>query len=172
MILLTPYAKDLLSELNAVLDEEIALLSLRRSQMKLLSGAILDRDDAAVERILDEIERTGELQAQTDAKLGNLRNSLAGEFGCQPEQMRLSRLLEAMSGQDRQALQQRRQMVAQLAGELQRQHLETAVVVFECARINRLLLECLCPSGGSVSTYGADGVGAWCSEGGLVDTEL
>jgi flagellar biosynthesis/type III secretory pathway chaperone len=172
MIALTPAIRDMLKELNAVLDEEIALLSLRRSQMKLLSGAILDRDDDAVERLLGEIERMGQLQAQADARLGKLRSGLAELFGCQVDQMRLSRLIESLAGADRQAIEQRRRQIAQLAGELQRQHLETAVVVFECARINRLLLECLYPAGSSVNTYGAGGAGAWRGEAGLVDTEL
>jgi hypothetical protein len=171
MISLTPDVRDQLGELNVVLDGEIALLSLRRAQMKLLSEAVLDRDDTAVERILGEIDRTGQLQAQADEKLALLRGSLAEAFGCPSQQMRLSLLLGVLDGPDCQAVEQRRQRIAQLAGELQRQYLETAVVVFECARINRLLLECLYPPGGSVHTYGADGAGAWHTDAGLVDTE-
>ena len=55
-------AQDLVEPLHEALDEEIAALNLRRSQLALLREAILARDDEAVGRLLGQLEQAQVLQ--------------------------------------------------------------------------------------------------------------
>jgi len=160
-----------IASLEALMDEEIALLDLRRSQLSCLCGAIVDRDEDAVEGLLEQIERAQQLQAATDGKLQALRKVAARRL-CRPEgQVKLSGLIAALDEPLRPPLAERRQRIIDLAGRLQQEHMRTVILLTECARLNRMLLEGLFPQGEGVTTYDADGAEAWRGEAGLVDTE-
>jgi flagellar biosynthesis/type III secretory pathway chaperone len=159
-------------ELEALLDEEISLLDLRRSQLAELSKVILARDDNRMEHLLEEIERTQHIQAATDSRLNALRSALAGAWNCAPGEVRLSRVIAESPGQTRIALEHRRQQIVAMTQALRKQHLETAVLLSECAKVNRRLLEGLLPRSQEVTTYGAEGSRAWRPDTGLTDQEL
>jgi flagellar biosynthesis/type III secretory pathway chaperone len=171
MIRPPPDAPDPIGSLRQLLDEEIALLDVRRSQLASLCAAIIDRDDDAVERLLDQIERAHELQAATDRRLEALRQVLCERLGCARDEVRLSALIAALPEADRQPLAERRQRIIELAERLQLEHMRTVILLGECARINRLLLESLFPAAEGVATYNARGADHWRPEAGLVDTE-
>jgi flagellar biosynthesis/type III secretory pathway chaperone len=158
--------------LRRLLDEEIALLDLRRSQLSSLCGAIVDRDEDAVGRLLEQIERAQQLQAATDGQLQALRAVLADRLARPPEQLRLSTLIELVPVEHRDELTRRRERVIELAEQLQMAHVRAVVLVTECARVNRLLLAALLGGGDSVTTYNAVGADPWRTGPGLVDAEL
>ena len=168
----TPNASALVAELLAVLDEQIALLELRRSQLESLSETILDRDDARMEVLLGEIEQTMRVQQAADLKLHAVRNALASAFACPPEEIRLGRLIARLEGDPRLALDYRRQRILRLTEQLRQQHLETCLFLMESSRINRMLLESLFPNSEPVITYGAGGQDQWRPPTPLVDAEL
>ncbi|HUT02244.1 MAG TPA: flagellar export chaperone FlgN [Phycisphaerae bacterium] len=171
--MISPSAKptDPTDELARLLEAESALLDLRRSQLASLCGAIIDRDDEAVERLLDQVERAQELQSATDRELDVLRRQWAERLGCPPEEVKLSRLIAALPEPLRGALAEQRQQIIERAEGLQREHMRTVMVLTECARINRLLLESLFPESQGVTTYSAAGSDPWRPEAGLVDAE-
>lgn len=162
---------DLIDQLRCLLDEETALLDLRRSQLVSLCESILERDDDAVERTLEQVERAQQLQAETDAKLNALRLRLADALHLDREEVRLSALIGLLDEPLRAPLAERRQRLIDLAEQLQLQHLRTVMLVTECARINRMLLEGLFPDSEGVATYGMRGAEPWQPDTGLVDAE-
>jgi len=161
----------LVDELIRLLDDEIHLLEHRCVQLAALSQATLQRDDERLEGLLDEIEQAQHTQAQTDLRLQALRSALAEFFDWPVAQMRLSRLIEELSGDRRPKLAYRREQILLLSERLKRQHLETTLVVAECARINRLLLESLFPELRNDTTYGGHGESSWDPDVRLVDVE-
>ncbi|MCD6364946.1 MAG: hypothetical protein J7M14_03640 [Planctomycetes bacterium] len=158
-------------ELTALLDEEIELLDLRCSQLSQLCSATLHRDEDVLEKLLGEIERTQQRQEVTDLRLQAMRASLAGCFGVEPREMRLARLIELLAGEQAAAVDCRRRQMILLIDKLRRKHMETALIISECARLNHMLLESLMPGAPAVTIYGARGESAWCSDIGLVDVE-
>jgi flagellar biosynthesis/type III secretory pathway chaperone len=162
----------LVEELAGLLDDQIALLDLRRSQLEGLAQAVLQRDEAGMERLLGEIERTLRLQADADQRLRTLRAALGSALAAPEGGLRLSALVGRLHGPQRLAIAARRQGLLRAATRLRRQHLQTSVLLMECARANRLLLECLLRDGQAVTTYGADGSARRQSEAGLMDAEL
>lgn len=171
MIPPSPVAAEQVDSLGPLLDEEIALLDVRRSQLASLCAAIVDRDDDAVERLLEQIERAQELQAATDRRLDALRQYLGEQLACPQDDRRLSALIERLPEDQRAPLAERRERIIDLAERLQLEHMRTVILLGECARINRLLLESLFPDAEGLQMYSATGADAWQPETGLVDTE-
>lgn len=171
MIPPTPAADDLLETLRGLLDEEIALLDLRRSQLSSLCGAIVDRDEDAVERLLEQIEQAQQLQTTTDGKLRDVRGRLADVLGWESGEVRLSALILHLPAERQPDLIERRERIIRRAEALQLEHLRTVVLLSECARINRLLLASLCPETEGVTTYSAAGADDWRGDAGVLDTE-
>ena len=171
MILPLGLTSEQMERLTSLLGQEEALLSLRRSQLDSLCAAIVDRDDDAVERLLEQVEQAQQLHANTDEKLNALRRELAEQLACPIERVRVSALIDELDSPEREALARQRDRIVELAEALQLQHLRTVMLLSECARINRLLLESLFPKSEGVLTYTASGQDPWQPDAGLFDAE-
>jgi len=161
----------LIEELLGCLDDQARLLELKVDQLDKLYAAMIDRDETAIENVLEEMERTQQRQELADAVLARLREALAEQFQVPQDRLRLSQLINMIPPRQAQVVRQRRARIVDLAEQLRRRHLLTVTLLNECSQINRMLLEALVPSGGSVVTYGADGAGTWSAGIGTVDTE-
>jgi hypothetical protein len=162
---------DLVEPLREALGEEIAALNLRRSQLKLLREAILERDDEAVERLLGQLEQAQSIQSLLEVRLRALREALADELDLPLGRTTLSALIQRLPLAAARELDLCRREVIHLVRGLQRQHLELAILLRECARINRLMVEQLLGPGRRVTTYAAGGRREWQDGAGLMDTE-
>ncbi len=161
----------LIDELLGALDDQINVLELKCSQLAGLSRALVRRDNEATEAILEEMERAEEVQASADLRLVAVRGTFAEALGCEVEKLKLSRLVAELPPRWARATDHRRRRIVDLTGKLRREHLRTAMLLSECARINRMLLESLLPVGEAVVTYGVEGMNLWRAETGLMDTE-
>ncbi|MBL7133818.1 MAG: hypothetical protein ISS78_06950 [Phycisphaerae bacterium] len=168
---MSPAALALIDELLKTLDQEIDLLDLRCVQLAALSRASIERDDETMESLLRDIETTQQRQDSTDRELNSIRRMLADLLALPRAEMRLAMLVEVLDGPQRTAVAGRRQAIVTLMEQLKRQHMDTALVVAESARINRMLLESLCPQSRQVTTYGVRGERSWRPESPLVDVE-
>ena len=171
MIAPYPLTADHIRELDSILDEEAALLVLRHSQLGSLCSAIIDRDEPAMERILHQIEQAQQLQATGDRKADALRVELAAAMGVQAQSLRLSGVIAQLPPARRAGLLAKRKRIIDLAERFRAQHLRTVVLLNECARINRLMLEALLPKCQGVTTYSAAGSNTWQGQAGLMDME-
>jgi predicted nucleic acid-binding Zn-ribbon protein len=165
--------ESLIDELLAVLDEEIELLEQKQSQLADLSDALVAVDDVATEALLKQIEQTERTQTMVDLKLQDVRKTLAGVLGYDDARaLRLSVLVTKLPDAQASAVDDRRGRLAQQVGKLRRQHLQTAMLLIECSKVNRMMMECLLPAGEAVTTYDATGTNLWRNGAGLVDKEL
>jgi flagellar biosynthesis/type III secretory pathway chaperone len=165
-----PEVEPLVAQLLAVLDEEAALLELRRVQMEDLFGAIARRDDPSMERLLAAMEQAQARQGRTDQKLNAIRTSLGRQLGCPARETRISLLARRLPAPWSGTLRRRARQLTDLAERLRRQHLETSFLLSECSRINRLMLENLGVAG-TLTTYQAGGATTW-HDGGIISAEL
>ena len=171
MISLPRNVEPLVNELLQVLDTEIELLDLRCGQFSRLTQASIERDDQVLHDLLEEIEATQQDQQETDMRLQALRQTLATALGLTEKKLRLAWLIRQMPPEQASAIQHRRRQIIVLTDRIKRQHMETALVVSECARVNRLLLENLFPQAQTVTTYGARGESSRSQGSGLLDLE-
>lgn len=162
---------NLYRELLETLDEEVVILNRRCDQLEQLSGAITDRDSDGVEKLLDAMERAQARQGELDVKVQALRSTLAERYGLSPEEMRLGRLADLLPEEQAEQINCRRRQVMLLAEKLRQKNLEASMVLFECARLNKMLLQCLCPPERTVSTYGSGGHSTWRMPAGSLEVE-
>lgn len=171
MTALPPRTAQRVALLSSLLDEEIELLEIRSQQMTRLAEAILGRGEEGMEPVLAEMEHVAGQQENTDRRLRAARRDLAEAFGVEAGDLKLCELIDRLGEPLAADLDRQRDMIVRLAGRLRRQHLETSVLLAECSRVNRMLLEGLLPAGQTVTTYGRGGTADWKPQAGLLDTE-
>lgn len=169
--MIRPGIEPVVEELLAVLDEEMDLLDLKRSQLAQLSEALLRSDNQAVEDLLVRIEQAQKVQVTLDLRLKGLRETFAAALGCSERELNLSRLVAELPQEQAAAVTGRRRQVARKVEQFRRQHMQTTILLAECSRITGMLLDSLLPAGEAVVTYGAGGADHWRAGGGLLDME-
>ncbi len=172
MISTTSSMQSLAGQLLASLDEEISLLILRQSHLKRLRAAILDREDSAMEKLLEEMAEVQQKQTGTDVRLERLCRSLGSLLGYEGAEFQLGDLLENLPGELGLSIGQRRGEIISLLEKARQQQLETSLLLYESSRINRLILSTLFPQSEPVVTYDQAGQNLWRSGTGLIDSEL
>ncbi|MBI5724431.1 MAG: flagellar export chaperone FlgN [Planctomycetes bacterium] len=165
-------AQTAIDELQVILDKEIEVLDLRRSQMEQISQATVRRDNDLMEKLLGQMEQAIDEHARIDRQLAESRKILAAAYGWPEEQLTLSRLVEQLQGDRRRAIQQKMERILRLTETFRTQHLKTCVLLNECIRINRLLLEGVLPGAAKVATYGQNGSSAWLPAAGVMDRKI
>lgn len=169
--MIRPGMETVVEELLAVLDDEMELLELKRSQLAELSEALLHSDNGAVEALLEQIEQAQKVQVPLDLRLKTLRETFAGALGCSSRELRLSRLIAELPQEQATAVTRRKRQVAHKVDQFRRQHLQTTMQLAECSRITGMLLDSLLPAGEVVVTYSAGGADHWRAGAGLLDME-
>ena len=149
MTLSLPGLKADIDELLAVLDAEIELLDARRSQLEALSVAIVARDDARMEALLNEIQDMAQPQADVDLRLEQVRRALAGALACPRERMTLQFLTEVLQGRQRAEIESRRRRIVELAQGLRQ--LMCGSRKFALEHISRDDLACLTHEAADIS---------------------
>lgn len=157
--------------LRDLLEEEALLLGQRRSRLADLAEALADNDEPRLERLLAEMEAEVASQAQREGRPAQVMRRLAEALDCPEESERLSRLIGRLPPWHQGGIAQARARIVQQARDLRRQYRQTAMLLSECARINRALLDSLLRAGPTVSTYDAEGPRQWRPGGGVVDAE-
>ena len=156
-------------ELRAVLEEQSAALDRRDWQLAELSQCILACDNGRMEGLLARMEEAQALQSAADARLDAARRRLAESLGRPPGQVRLAELIGLLPAADGAELARLRARILQQVQRLRRQHLQTAVLLSESARINRLLIQCLQPERPAVTLYDRGRCGDWRAGAGFLD---
>lgn len=170
MRLSSSHIQPLVHDFLAVLDEQIVLEEATVNHLKGLSEAILSRDDNGVQRLMDDAADTQERFSAVEARRRAAGRNLAQALHWTSEDTTLTRLVAEMPESElRQAVDERRRRLMGLVDEVRRQHLRTATILIESARINRAFLEALFPQTEGVKTYGSGGTSANHPGAGLVD---
>ncbi len=171
MILSQHSATDLADVLVESLQREVELLEDKEQQMERLRQAVIVSDDAALETLMASIARTDIEQSRLDMDVVRCREELTQALAPGKAAMRLAALAQALDGRYATGIERLRGEILQRIRRLRRRHLEMAILLAECSRINRLLLDTLLGRGSAVDTY--DASGQCCSErdGGLLNTE-
>ena len=160
MVSLTGESK--ITALLEVLDEDVRHLESALARLDLLRSLLIRRENAALERLLGEIQQQAEAYRATEQKRQQLRQELARDLGCAASELTLSRLRQELSrptcsaAQRRcgAALAERQARLRSLAAQLQREHHLTALLLRDAARFNRSLLRVFLGSAGRGSaTY-------------------
>lgn len=128
-------------ELLSILDrdtEHIQESILRLNEMREL---VIKRDDVSLNKLVESIRAESENYAVNEKQRQLIRKEIAAILGCGVEQMTLSRIEDILTGEKKSQVAQKKTKLRQLTRELRTEHLSTALLLSECARLNGLLLK-------------------------------
>jgi len=147
-----------IDRLLAVLDNDIRHMEETLSRLNELRAFVIKRDDVSLRKLLENTRVEVDNYKDNELKRRILREELAIALGCSIEQMTLSRLEAELSGDKKKEVARRKIKVQTLAGRLKKEHLNTAILLSDCARFSRMLLKNIFELGGTgVMTYGPRG---------------
>jgi hypothetical protein len=152
----------MVQQILAALDGELSLLEVKTAQLAELYRAIVERDDSAMERLLGVMEETQDRQGPADAALAACRANLARALNIPARELKLSVLIQHLPSSLAAPLAQRRERLIEAAASMRLQHMQTSTLLYESARLNSMMLECL-GGGGEVTTYDRGGTNVWRS---------
>ena len=127
--------------LLSVLDEDIRHVEATLLRLDRLRGLLIKRDDGALEVLLEEIRQEGETYGTTERRRQEIRRDLAADLGCEERDLTLSVLLTRLTKDRRAAMEERQTRLKTLIGRLKREHTLTTLLITDCARFNRALLQ-------------------------------
>lgn len=128
-------------ELLSILDRDIEHIQesiLRLNEMREL---VIKRDDVSLNKLVECIRAESENYAANEKQRQSIRKEIAAILGCGVEQMTLSRIEDILTGEKKSQVAQKKTKLRQLTRELGTEHLSTALLLSECARLNGLLLK-------------------------------
>lgn len=145
-------------ELLKGLDADARNLQNSLSLLNELRGLVIKRDEVALRRLLKTIQTGAASTAEAGAQRESARRKLADSLGWQIGETTLSRLETVVSGRRRIEISEKKAQLMSLTGALRTEYSRTSLLLSECARFNRLLLENILQSGRTRGvTYASDG---------------
>ncbi|HOQ03833.1 MAG TPA: flagellar protein FlgN [Anaerohalosphaeraceae bacterium] len=161
-----PISRQQVDELLVYLDCQALALERVLVFLDEFRRALIRRDTGALERMREQLDEEGRIGSEMETRRRHLMEQFAAAMGCRVEQVCLSEICRRCEPMQQVPLRERQERLKELTARLRRQHLATELLVRECARLNRRLLEVLTgqPAGGGL--YDAHGrVGGMNSTG-------
>jgi DNA repair exonuclease SbcCD ATPase subunit len=163
--MLSPALETRMTLLLEVLDEDIRHLERTLSRLDTLRSLLIKREDAALQQLLEEVRRQAEAYQANEQKRQQLRRELAAALGCAQGDLTLTRLQRALADTShpeppcwQDALADRQARLRSLAAQLKREYTLTVLLVRDCLRFNRSLMQIFFGIGGrGQATYSPTG---------------
>lgn len=160
------------SEFLPFLDRQIEYLEQAKKLFDEFRAALIRRDIEELEEVRQHLEAKEAQRQELDRQTESCRRCLAAALNCGPEDVCISRLCRAADPPTARELQKRQRRARDLAAEVKTVHLATELLLRECARINRRMLETITGQPTPSSIYDARGRAAWKPATGLMNMKL
>jgi hypothetical protein len=168
-----PIVRERIELLLDVLDKDCRHIERLLARLDGLRAALIRRDDSEMSEVLGAIRREAAGHTATERQRQDLRQQLADDLGWSKSDVTLSGLKAVLSGAQHRALAERQAGLRSLVETLKREYALTAMLVSDCARLNRSLTQALFGGeGGTGVTYNASGSTRHQGERTLVSLQL
>jgi len=127
-------------ELLDVLDKDIEHLELSLIWLNELRSHVIKREDVSLSELLGNIKSEARDYSDNEIKRQSIRQELANSLGCKFEEMTLSNLATFLSEEKKSKVEEKRKQLRELALKLKNEHIGTMLLLSDCARFNRKLL--------------------------------
>ena len=149
----TKLKNDKIDELLAVLDKDIEHIQDSLLRLDKLRSLLIKPNNGSLDKLLESIRADSDNYAANETKRQSIRRELSATFGCDVEQMTLSKLEADLEGQQKNQITEKRTKLNLLTEELKKEHLSTAMLLSDCARFNSLLLKTIFDFGKAGTVY-------------------
>jgi hypothetical protein len=144
--------------LVAILNDDIGHLQAALQRLDRLRGLLIKRDDAGLEKLLTDLASEAETYSVGERERQSLREDIAGQLHCEAKKVTLTLLAQSvpLSQQDDVIACQTR--LQSLIGQFKREYMLTSLLIADCARFNRALINVFLGQNGRGNTcYGVAG---------------
>jgi len=131
--------EDKVDELLACLDTDVRHIQESLSHLNELRSLVIKRDDEALGRLLESLQARSDLYAGHESNRLSIRRDLANMLGCETEQMTLTALASCLPEDKKERVIEIQTKLRVLTGQLKTEHMRTALLLSECAKLNNLL---------------------------------
>lgn len=145
--------EDKVDELLLILDEDIRHIRQSLSWLNELRSLVIKRDDASLGKLLETIRSESEGYRKHELYRQSIRKELAGALGYNLGQMTLSALEAGLPKEKKDQVAEKKTKLNSLVKKLKKEHLSTALLLSECARFNKMLLESVFKFGNTRTVY-------------------
>jgi len=164
---------ELIEELLAILDADAEHLESALNHLNNLREGVIKRNEPALEQLLESIKGQQEGRETIESRRQELRRIAAARFGCRADQVNLSRFMQYLPEGMRQKITQRKATLEQLIAKLKTEYMGTAMLLSECTRFNRILIDSIMGSRcGAATVYNANGQAQRPSGSGFVTMQF
>ena len=170
---ITSEIEDKVDELLVCLGKDVRHIEESLSHLNELRSLVIRRDDAGLGELLESLRTRSDLYAGHESNRLSIRRDLAHMLGCKPEQVTLTTLARCLPEGKKEPVIEIQTKLRALTGELKTEHMSTALLLSECARLNNLLLRSLFDLGRTESVYyNSSGAAKRQMDGALMNLQL
>jgi hypothetical protein len=144
--------------LLAILNEEIGHLRTALLRLDRLRSLLIRRDDAGLENLLTDLTSEAEAYAANERARESLRRQIANQLRCDSKKVTLTVLAQSVPEGQKNDVVACQTKLKSLIGQFKREHLLTSLLIADCARFNRALINAFLGQSGRGNTcYDAAG---------------
>ena len=133
--------EDKIGELLVVLDKDIQHIQESLLRLNELRSLLIKHNETDLGKLLESIQTESDSYRSHELKRESIRKELADALDCNLEQMTLSRLETVLPEEKKAQVTTKKLKLRALTKELKKEHLSTAMLLSNCARFNRQLLQ-------------------------------
>lgn len=125
------------------LDKDIQLLQEGLSRLDELRRLVIKRDDAALGKLLEQIQGEVNQYRRHEQNRQSTRLELATVLGHEPNQTTLTALQTIVPKERKEKITEKKEKIRSLVETFRKEHLKTVILLSECSRFNNMLLKSL-----------------------------
>ena len=137
----TPDIYKKLDQLLEVLDADAEQMNRNLRWLEQLRELLVKRDEKALHRLLQHIQAQSSKHQETETRRCQLRNELARAMACSADKVTLSMLAESVCQPRSSRITEKKHTLNELAARLKREYFTTTMLIADCSRFNRHLLD-------------------------------
>ena len=164
--------KQAAAQLNEFLDEQAESIRRTLRQFDVLRGAVIHRDEAMMTELAEQVDAQNQERQEADKRREALCRQLGELLGCDARQVNITAICGLLDSEDRAELEDKRRVVKELVSRLKIEREGTELLLRECERMNRAILNEMMGSGRRTMTYTRRGVTQNEAPGGMMSVRL
>ncbi|MHC4132030.1 MAG: hypothetical protein ACYSSP_02740 [Planctomycetota bacterium] len=159
---LSQQQKDLISvktvQMICSLEKDIQHIEQILKHLDEIRSLVLKRDENSLKELLERTQAKTDEYKNQESNRQLIRKELAHALNCSVQQVKLSKLEQILPEELRVQLEEKRIKLVSLTDKLKKEHLNTVMLLAECARFNRMVLNGIFKFGNSdIVTYSSSG---------------
>jgi hypothetical protein len=148
---------ELTTELFIFLDDSVLSMQQMLDKLNELRAAVVRRDQDTLQQMSDQMPEMTALKDDMQRRQRQICQAFAGPLNCPPEKINVSYLALFLESSKAAELKIKQRRLQELVGRLSREHTVTQLLLRECERLNRKILDGFVGKSNQTCTYGSGG---------------